>query len=206
MRAMICWTWTGLKVKSPRAWSKQNSPWSNLPKGWGSPTLLLSTSGRKYGWLSVWRRSIGPLFQDKTVWNSSEIYPYTGRWRLQIVWRVLRTSCLWKFLTMPSEVGNSGQRWIWRNVQVRFESERWMEGDPTCDRQRICEIVLENMCELQSQSCQIQHLWLRLVEVQMATMTSYPAINSTLHTQRWGTGRSWLILSKDILGWKNHTF
>jgi len=33
LRVMICWTWVGLKAKPQCAWSKQNSPWSNLAKG-----------------------------------------------------------------------------------------------------------------------------------------------------------------------------
>jgi len=60
MRATIRQTWVGPKPKHQSAWSKQNSPWSNLPKGWGSLTLVPSTSGRKYRWLGFWRRSIGP--------------------------------------------------------------------------------------------------------------------------------------------------
>lgn len=39
---------------------KLNSPESNLPKGWVSPTIAHETSGRKYQWLGPWGRSIGP--------------------------------------------------------------------------------------------------------------------------------------------------
>ena len=53
MRVMICWTWVGRKAKPKSAWSKWNSPWSNLPKGWGSPALVHSTGAREYGgWVS----------------------------------------------------------------------------------------------------------------------------------------------------------
>jgi len=61
MWAMIPRTWAVEKATHQSAWSKTNSPWSNLPKGWRRPTLMNSTSGRKYGWLGFWRRSIGPL-------------------------------------------------------------------------------------------------------------------------------------------------
>jgi len=60
MRATIRQTWVGLKVKHQSAWSKQISPRSNFPKEWGNLTFVPSTSGRKYGWLGFWRRSIGP--------------------------------------------------------------------------------------------------------------------------------------------------
>jgi len=35
-------------------------------KGWGSPTLVSSTSRRKYGWLGFSRRSIGQLSRVRT--------------------------------------------------------------------------------------------------------------------------------------------
>jgi len=49
MRVMISWTWAGPKAKPQSAWSQWSSPWRNLPKGWGCPTRVHSTSGRKYG-------------------------------------------------------------------------------------------------------------------------------------------------------------
>jgi hypothetical protein len=55
-------------------------------KRMGSPTLLHSTSGRKYGWLGFSRRSNSLLSRDRTVLNSSEMDPRAGRWRLQIFW------------------------------------------------------------------------------------------------------------------------
>jgi len=47
MRVTTGRTWVGPKAKPQSAWSKRNSPWSNLPKEWGSPTWVCSTSGRK---------------------------------------------------------------------------------------------------------------------------------------------------------------
>jgi len=46
LRAMIGRTWAGLNAKPQSTWRKRNYPWSNLAKGWASPTLLRSTSGR----------------------------------------------------------------------------------------------------------------------------------------------------------------
>jgi len=60
MRATIRHTWVVQKVNCQSAGSKLNSPWSNLPKEWGRPTIVHSTSGRKHGWLGAWRRSISP--------------------------------------------------------------------------------------------------------------------------------------------------
>jgi len=65
MRAMIRQTWAELKAKPQSAWSKRNSRWSNLSKGWGSPTLEPSTPGRTNGCLGLWRRSIGPVARDR---------------------------------------------------------------------------------------------------------------------------------------------
>jgi len=60
MRRTIRRTWSVQPANLQSACSKLNSPWRNLPKGWGRPTIVPSTSGRKYGWLCSWRRSIGP--------------------------------------------------------------------------------------------------------------------------------------------------
>jgi len=85
VRAMICQTWARPKATPQSAWSKRNSPWSNLPQGWCSPTSVPSTSARKYGWLGIWRSCIGPLSGDRTVWNCFEMDPCTGRCLLQMV-------------------------------------------------------------------------------------------------------------------------
>jgi len=82
LSTMIRWTQAGRKAKPQLAWIKQNSPWSNLLKGWGSPTLVHSTSGRKYGWLGFSRRSICLLSRDRTIWNSCTMDPCAGRWWL----------------------------------------------------------------------------------------------------------------------------
>jgi len=38
-----------------------------FPKGWGRPTTVLSSSGRKYGRRVFWRTSIGPVSGGRTV-------------------------------------------------------------------------------------------------------------------------------------------
>jgi len=205
LRAMIRRTWAGLKAKPQLAWSKQNSPWSNLPKGCGSPTIVPSTSGRKYGWLGFSRRSIGPLSQDRTVWNRCEMDPCTGRWRLKIFWKLSRHGCLWKISIMPNGFGDNGWRDFWKNVQVRFRRRGNREGEATSDWRRIWESARAKKREVTSQSCQIQLSWLWFVECRTATMTRHPACNSKLCTRMWGIGRSWLISSETIVARKNHT-
>jgi len=123
MTVMICQTWAAPKAKLQSACSKQNSLWCNLSKGWGSPTLVHSTSGRKYGWLGVLKRSIGPLSGDRTVWNNCEINPCTGWQRLQIIRRPLKPGCDWQVSIMPHGFGDTELRWYLRTVQVRFGSQ-----------------------------------------------------------------------------------
>jgi len=205
MRAMIRRTWVGLKAKPKSAWSKRNSPWSNLPKGWGSPTLVHSTSGRKYRWLGFLRRSIGQLSRDRTVWNSSEMDPCAGGWQLQIFWWLSRGGCLWKTSIMPNGFGDNGLRWFGRNVEARFGRRGRRECEETSDRRRIWKSARAKKLEVTSLSCQIQLAWLWFVECWTATMTRHPACNSKLRTQMWDTGRSWLISSKKIVARKNHT-
>jgi len=152
LRAIICRTWAGPKAKPQSAWSQWNSPWSNLPKGWRSPTLVYSTSGRKYGWLGFSRRSISPFSWDRTIWNSSRMDPCTGRWRLQFFRRLSTPGCGWKILTMPNGFGDSGWRCFWRNVQVRLGIQGRREGEVTSDRRRIWESVWAIEWEEMSQS------------------------------------------------------
>ena len=76
MRAMISWAWVVLKASPQSACSKQNSPWSNLPKGWGRPTTVRSTSERKYGWPRFLRRNIGSVSGGRTIWNRFELDPW----------------------------------------------------------------------------------------------------------------------------------
>jgi len=95
MRLMIRRIWAVQKAIPQSAWSKRSYPWSNLPKGWGSPTLVHSTSGRKYGWRGFSRRSIGPLSGGITDWNKMEMDPCTGRQRSQIFWQHSKGGCQW---------------------------------------------------------------------------------------------------------------
>jgi len=156
MRAMIRRTWVGRNAKPQWASSKLNSPWSNLPKGWGSPTLVCSTSGRKYGWLRSWRNSIIPLSRDRTVQNSWEMYLSSGRQRLQIIWKHSRPGCLRKILIMPNGFGDSGRRWFWRNVQVRFGRGGRRGGKAASEQWRICQSRQAKKRVVTFQSCQIQ--------------------------------------------------
>jgi len=205
MRATICRTWEELKAKPQSARSKLNSPWSNLPKGSGSLTLVHSTSGRKYGWLGCGRRSIGPLSRDRTVWNCCEMGLYTGTWRLQFFCRLSQPGWLWKMSIMLNGSSNHGWKCFRRNVQVRCERGGSREGEATSDQWRIWLSARATKWEVTSQSCQLQLWWLWFVECQMTTMTRHPGINSKLQIQMWGTGRSWLIPSKKIGAQKNHT-
>jgi len=118
MKMMIGQTLVVRKTKPQSAWSERISPCSNLPKGWGSPTLVPSTRGRRDGSLGFWRRSIGQSGGDRTVWTSCEIDPWTGRWRLQIVWWHLRTGYLWYFwyclmdsVTLGSDIFKEMCKW-----------------------------------------------------------------------------------------------
>jgi len=180
MRAMIRPTSVVLKAKPQSAWSNQNSPWSNLPKRWGCATLVHSTSGRKYGWLGFSRRSIGPLSRDRTVWNISVMDPCTGRQRLQLVWRVLRSGCPWKTLIMRNGFGDNGLQCFWRNVQARFCMRGRWEGEATCDPRRIWESAQAKKREVTSKSYHIQHSWLWFIECRTATMSQHPACKSKL--------------------------
>jgi len=205
MRGTIRQSWVGPKAKPQSACSKQNYPWRNLPKGWGSPTFEPSTSGRKYGGLGFSRRSISQLSGDSMVWNSCEVYPCTGKRRLQIFQRHSRPGCLWKIQLMPNGFGHTGRKCCWWNVQARFERQRRMEGEATSEGRWIWNSVRTKERDVTSQSCQIQLSWLWFVECKTATMTRRPACNSKLCIQMWGTGRSWLISSNKIVAQKNHT-
>jgi hypothetical protein len=47
---------------------------------WGCPTLVHSISGTDYRQLGIRRRSIISLSRDRTISNSCEMDPCTGRW------------------------------------------------------------------------------------------------------------------------------
>jgi len=140
-RAMIRRTWVGPKAKPQSAWGKRTSPWRNLAQGWGSPTLVHSTSGRKYLWLGFWRTSIGPICRDRTFCNSCVMDPCTGRRQLQMLWRLSKPGCLGKRLILPNWFADSGLRWFGRNVQVRFGKRERCEGEPASDWQGVWESV-----------------------------------------------------------------
>jgi len=99
-------TGVGLKANPQSAWRKQNSTQSNFPKGWCSQTLVHSTSGRRYGWLGFWGRSIGPVFWNRTVCNSSGMEPQ--HWETAVA-EVLETSKSW----LPLKNFDNAE-YIWR--------------------------------------------------------------------------------------------
>jgi len=110
MRATIRRTWAVHKANPQSAWSKLNSHWSNLPKGWASPTIVHSTSGRKYEWWGYSGRNIGPLSGGRTISNRFEMVPFTRRRWLQIFWRHSRTGCHWSISIMWNGFASSGLR------------------------------------------------------------------------------------------------
>jgi len=160
LRVMLRQTWAGPKAKTQSTLSKRNSPWSNLAKGWGSPTLVHSTSGRKYGWLRFGRRSISPLSRDRNGWNSCKVDSFTGWWWLQIFLETFETS-------LPVENFHNAEwirgRWV-EMFMKKCASEVWearKKGRQHNNWQwQICESVWPKMRELTSQSCQIQLSWL----------------------------------------------
>jgi len=160
MRVTIHRTCAGPQAKPQSAWSKQSSPWSNLPKGWGSPTLVLSTNGRHCGWLGLLRTMIGRVSGDRTVSNSSVMDPCTGRRWLQIFWRLPRPGSIWKILIMPKGFIESRLGWFWSNVQARFGRRGSREGKATSDGWQIRESALAKQREVSSQSCQMKLSWL----------------------------------------------
>jgi len=202
---MIRRTGAGPKAKPQSAWTKWNSPSSNLPKGWDTPTLVCSIRGGIYGWVGFSRRSIRSLSWDRTVGTSCEMHRCTKRWRLKIFWRLLRPGCIWKISMILNGFGSNGWRCFWRNVQVRFGRWGSREGEATSDRRWIWESTWANTRKITSQSCQIQLWWLWFVKCQTATMTRYPALNSKRRAEMWGTGSCWLTSSKKIVVRKNHT-
>jgi len=205
MRVMIHQTWAGPRANPQSAWSEQNSPWSNCPKGWGNVTSVPSASGRKYGWLGFTRRSISPWSGDRTVWNNYKIDPCTGRRRSEIFWRLSRPGCVWKISITLNGFGDSGLRCFWRNVPVRFGRLGRREGKAMSNWRRIWESAGVTYRDVISHRCQIWISSLWFIECRTATMNRHPARNSRLRTQIRGTWRSWLISSKMIVARKHHT-
>jgi len=159
MIAMIRWTWAGPKANPQSTWSKPNSPWRNLPKGWGSPTLVHSTSGRKDGWLGFRRRSISPGSRERTIWNSCRMDHCTGRGQLQIFWRLSRLGCLQTMLIMRNAFGNSRFRSFWGNMQMKFGRQGNRTGNAISDRRPIWDSTHANKPVVTSQSSQVQLSW-----------------------------------------------
>ena len=160
MSATIRRTWAVRKATPQSSWCQRNCPWSNLPKGWGSPISVPSTDGRNNGWLGFWRRSIGPLSGDRNVWNHCELGPWNGRQWWQIFCRLSRLGCHWKISNMGNGFDDSGLRWLSRNVQARFGRQGKEYGEATSDWWRTGESVQEPKREVTYQSCQIQVSWL----------------------------------------------
>ena len=134
---MIHRTWAGPKAKLQSAWNKRNSRRSNLPKGWGSPMLVYSLSGRKYGWWGLLERRISPLCGDRIVWNSCKVDPCTGRWRLQIFWRLSGSGRVCKNLIWSNVFSDIELRCFWRNIIARFGRRGTRDSKATNNRRRI---------------------------------------------------------------------
>jgi len=206
MRAMIRQTCAVERVNPQSAWSKRNAPWNNLPKEWGRPTIVCSTSGSKAGWQGFLRESIGSLSGGRTDSNGIYMDPCTGRQRVQICWRHMRAGCHWIMSIMLNGIIGSGQRWIWRTVQGK--SGRWGEREDkvTRERQRIGESASVIKREVTSQSCQIQLVKLWFAGCRMATISFYLQTNFKLCLPMSGTGRSWLISLTKRDTQNSHTF
>jgi len=205
MGAMISQTWAVPKAKLQSAWSTLNFLWRNLPKGWGSPTLAHSTSGRMDGWLGFQGKCICELSGGWTIWNSIEMDPYTARCCLQIVWWVLRYGHSWKTLKIPSGFGDIESRYSSTDGQVTFGRRERREGKVTSNWWWIRDGVWAHRKKVTSQSRQKHLSWLWLVGCWTATMTRHLASNSKPDTRRWDTRRSWVTSSWTIVAQKNYT-
>jgi len=138
---------------------KPNCSWSTLPKEWGMPTTVRSTSGRKYGWWGYCRSNISPVSRGRTVWNSFQVVPCTGRQRLEIIWQHSRTACDWKILIMLNGFISSAWKWFWRNVKGKFGRRGQREGKATSKWQLTWVSMPAKGHEVTCPSCQIQHSW-----------------------------------------------
>jgi len=194
-----------IEGKPQSVWSNSNSPWSNLPKRWGRPTIVHSTSGRNYGWLGFSRKSIGPISGGRSDWNSLEMDPCTGRQPLQIVWRHLRAGCRRIMSIMLKRFIGSGWSGFWRNVEAKLERRGKRDSEATCDQRQIWESTRAKRWEVTIQSCQIHHPWFWFTRCPMATITFYPQPNSKPCIPMWGTGRSQLNSMTKTDAWRSHT-
>jgi len=156
------------RATAQSTWSKPNSPWSNLPTWWGRPTSASSTSGRKYGWLSLRRKGISQVSRGRTVWNSCEMDPCIGRQQLQIFCWHSRTGNHWIISIMLNGFVGSGWRCFWRNVQAKFGRGGKREGEATIDWRRIWVSMWAKTREVTSQSCQIHRSLLGFAGCPMA--------------------------------------
>jgi hypothetical protein len=124
----------GAEGQPPISLKQMQSSLKQFAKMMGQPTLVHSTSERKYEWLGFSRRSIGPLSRDRTVHNRSEMDQCTGRRGLQIFQRISRHGCLWTISIMPKGFGSNVLKCFQRTMQARFRRQRRREGEATSDR------------------------------------------------------------------------
>jgi len=153
IRAMIRHTWAVQYTNYQSAWRKRNYPLGNLPKGWGRPTIVRSTSGRQYGWLGFWRENISPFSRGRIIWNRFNLDPCTGRWALQSYWRHSRAGCHWIISIMLNEFASSRFRWFQRNVQAKLGRWGKQAGEGTCDRRWIWVSARRKMGTVTSLNC-----------------------------------------------------
>jgi len=153
MDIIIDWTCVVLKAKPYSAESKMNSSWSNLQKGWGSPTSVYSTSRREYEVLGLWTTRIRASFEDWTDWNNFKMGPSTGRHQMQLFCQLSRNSCLGKMMPMLNRFGNGGSRCHWSDVHVRIGRWDRMQNEASSDKGYIQESVWIYMPQDISQGC-----------------------------------------------------
>jgi len=176
-------TWAVRMAKSQSTWCKPNSPWSNLPKGWSRPDTVYSTSGRKYGWLCSWRRSIGPWSGGRTSWSRLEKDHSTGRLRLKIVWRHSRRGHISILVIMLNGLGSSRLRCFWRNMQAKIWWGGKIDRKETRDLRWIWASKQAKQWEVTSSDCQIQCSRIWLTPCRMATIWFLTPNNSKLFIQ-----------------------
>jgi len=108
MRLMSGPTWAMERANLQFAQSNLNSSWSCFPNGSGRPSTVRWTSRRKNVWLGFWRQSISLFSVGRTIWNSFQTDPCTGRQLCQMLWRQSWTGCCWMISMMVNGFGGSG--------------------------------------------------------------------------------------------------